>query len=433
MFGAQKYFVLLTIALSLALPAAAPAGKTRSTSTSRQFLVYGADVQVRGAMCDLAERTKTNLLRLLDQRDNWKTPLIVNLDYPRSNLPDVPTAQLIVSQTGFGLKMQLNLLVTADLQSRNVQQELLRAILVEMIYRERGNIPAGTAYVTPPDWLVDGIIGLQPARANDGDAQLLQSIIAAKKIAPLEQIVRQQRAQLDAPSRRFFEAYARALLQLLLDSPGGKQKLVQFLADLPAAPNDPLADLSAHFPETLGRSLGKWWALSVAQLSATHRYETLSAAETSARLDRALRFTLPAPDGRNQEFSLGDYAKFRRLRGAREGLRQVSRQLLLLSARAHPSYRPLVQEDFELADLLARGKAGKLAGRFEQVASYRAVVERQAGEIDDFLNWYEGTQAKTMSGTFSQVIDPARAAGETVPRRRDPISVYLDSIEMETN
>lgn len=67
------------------------------------------------------------------------------------------------------------------------------------------------------------------------------------------------------------------------------------------------------------------------------------------------------------------------------------------------------------------------------MASYRAVVERQAGEIDDFLNWYEGTQAKTMSGTFSQVIDPARAAGETVPRRRDPISVYLDSIEMETN
>jgi len=45
-----------------------------STSPSRQFVIYGADAKVRGAISGLAEQTKTNLLRLLRQRDDWKTP-----------------------------------------------------------------------------------------------------------------------------------------------------------------------------------------------------------------------------------------------------------------------------------------------------------------------------------------------------------------------
>ena len=69
----------------------------------------------------------------------------------------------------------------------------------------------------------------------------------------------------------------------------------------------------------------------------------------------------------------------------------------------------------------------------ERVASYRQVIERQENEIDDYLNWYEATKAKTMSGAFSQLLETAKAADEAQPRRRDPISVYLDSMEMESN
>ena len=86
-----------------------------------------------------------------------------------------------------------------------------------------------------------------------------------------------------------------------------------------------------------------------------------------------------------------------------------------------------MQEDYELADLLAQGKTRRIAERLERVAKYRAVVEIQAREIDDYLNWYEGTQAKTISGAFTPVL----AADEEQPRRRDPVSVYLDAIEMQ--
>src|SRR5213075_2065540 len=82
-----------------------------STSPSRQFLIYGADAKVRGAISGLAEQTKTNLLGLLRQRDDWKTPIVVNLQSQQSNLPELPPADLRFSQTGFGIKLQLDLTI----------------------------------------------------------------------------------------------------------------------------------------------------------------------------------------------------------------------------------------------------------------------------------------------------------------------------------
>src|SRR5437764_227083 len=135
-----------------------------------------------------------------------------------------------------------------------------------------------------------------------------------------------------------------ALLQLLLDAPGGERKLAQLIADLPDASNDAMANLKAHFPETLGQAPGNWWVLSVAHLSASDRHEILTAEETASRLDRILRFSIPAPDGTKKEYSLGEFESFRKLPAHRVVLGKVSQQLLLLSGRAHPGYRPIVQE-----------------------------------------------------------------------------------------
>jgi len=430
MFSPRKIFYLVAFLLWLTTGVARSVDKARSTSASRQFLVYGTEVQVRGMICDLAESTKSNVLRLLGLRDTWQTPLIVKLDYPRANAPDTPLAQLRVSQLGYGLKLQLNLLLTRNMKGVAVQRELLRAILIELMYRDRGNLAAGMPYVVPPDWLIKGMLALQPGHASDNDAELLRSVVASKRISPLENVVRQQWAQLDAPSQQLFRAYARALLRLLLDVPGGRFKVAQFITDLPDGPNDVVADLQAHFPETLGHAPAKWWALSVAQLSVMDRYEILSVADTIAQLDRVLRFSIPAPDGRVRDYSLGDYKKFPNLPAARAVLQRVGRQLLLLGARAHPFYGPIVQEEYALAEMLARGKTNWVPERLQRVANDRAAIERHRSAVDDYLNWHEATHSKTTSGAFSEILEIDDAA---LPRRRDPISVYLDSLEMETN
>jgi hypothetical protein len=51
--------------------------------------------------------------------------------------------------------------------------------------------------------------------------------------------------------------------------------------------------------------------------------------------------------------------------------------------------------------------------------------------IDDYLNWFEATQSRTVSGAFRDYMRAAELAQERQARRRDPISVYLDALEVQ--
>src|SRR5438128_9861220 len=122
-----------------------------STSPSRQFVIYGADAKIRGAVSSLVEQTKANLLALLRQRDDWETPVVVNLQSQQANLPEVPPADLRFSQTGFGIKLQLDLTISKNLDVSVVERELVRALLLEVMYRKQTNISACLVLVAPPD------------------------------------------------------------------------------------------------------------------------------------------------------------------------------------------------------------------------------------------------------------------------------------------
>src|SRR5262249_55636295 len=135
-----------------------------STSPSRQFVIYGADSKMRGAISGLAEQTKTNLLGLLRKRDNWQTPVVVNLQSQQANVPEIPPSDLRFSQTGFGIKLQLDLTISKNVDVSLVERELLRAILLEMVYQKQPHIIAGAVLVEPPDWLIDGALALSPGR-----------------------------------------------------------------------------------------------------------------------------------------------------------------------------------------------------------------------------------------------------------------------------
>lgn len=384
-------------------------------------------------MCDLAERTKSHLLKVLGLRDNWKTPLLINLTYPQANFPDAPATRFEMSQLGYGLKLQLNVLVTREINGREMQSELLRAVLVEIMYRDRGDIRPGSSYVTPPDWLVEGVLALQPGYSEEGVVDLLRAEMARQKVWSVDEVVRRKSAPLDFVSRRIFRAYARALVRLLIDSPGGHLNLAQFIEHLPSASQDDLSDLAIYFPATLGQTRAKWWALTVAQLSTVNRYTTLSAAQTTRRLDQILQLSFSLNDGHEWKCSLGDSLAFYRLPAFRKALQKARQELLLLTTQAHPFYRPIIEEERAVVDLLEVGKTRDVPQRFKRIASARRLIEGRASEIDDYLNWYEATQSETMSGAFASLIRTVQAQTEKLARRRDPISVYLDSVEMETD
>src|SRR6266481_8025275 len=128
----------------------------RSVSPSGQFVICGGDAAWRGAVSALAERTKANLLAVLQRRDQWGAAVVVNLQSPAANLPEIPATALRFSQTGSGLKLQLDLAISRKIDFGAMERELLRAILLEMIYRNQPGIASGATYVEPPNWLIEG-------------------------------------------------------------------------------------------------------------------------------------------------------------------------------------------------------------------------------------------------------------------------------------
>ena len=91
----------------------------RSASPSGQFVIYGGDAAWRGAVSALAERTKANLLAVLQRRDQWGAAIVVNLQSPAANLPEIPATALRFSQTGSGLKLQLDLTISRKIGFRS--------------------------------------------------------------------------------------------------------------------------------------------------------------------------------------------------------------------------------------------------------------------------------------------------------------------------
>ena len=430
MIPAFRAGLIVLCSLIVFEPAILSALPEHSLSTSRQFVVYGPELRLRGAICDLAEQTKRDLLQLIDQRDDWVTPIVINLEFPQANLPDAPRAALNFSQTGAGLKLQLDLTIASDVTHPRIRRELLRAILLEMIYRGQPNVPAGTAYVPPPEWLLDG----HPAQQSESSdlPDVLAAPVSAKKILSLAEFLRQRPELLDTPGRSLYRAYSFALVELLVRGPDGRHRLARFIADLTSSSNDPISDLRSHFPELFEAdgSAEKAWAAGVARFAAGRSYQLLSAEETERSLEQLLHLKVTRA-GSEKWYRLDEFAAFVRQPFAKPVLTMLSRELSILATRASPIYQPIILEYADITARLARRKKSKIDERLARLASSRQSVAARMQQIDDYMNWFEVTKSRGLSGAFDDYMRAAELAAQRPQMRRDPISLYLDALETQ--
>ena len=416
------FILILPVLAFQSLRAAPPA---RSVSPSRQFIIYASSTALRGAVSELAEQTKANLLTLLRQPDRWKTPIVVNLQPAQANLPEIPSAALRFSQTGFGLKLQLDLTIGESIDAALVERELLRAILLEMIYRSEPDVAPGTAFVEPPDWLLDGVLAIMPGRDR---GPLVEALSVSDKQTSVEEFLRQRPALLDSPARLLYRAYSLSLLELLVNGTDGHSRLTRYIDNLSHASNDPFADLKAQFP-LLGDDVKKTWQSALARPSGAQNYQLLTFSESEQRLDELLRVKIPDAGNSSKQVELSELAQRKLSAVEKMALSRVSENLVLLTIRANPVMRPIVREYQQIAALLVRGKRKRVAQRLARVQATRTTLGARMSDSDDYMNWFEATQSKTGSGVF---VDYLRAVGESqipAPRRRDPLSVYLDSVD----
>ena len=130
-------------------------------------------------------------------------------------------------------------------------------------------------------------------------------------------------------------------------------------------------------------------------------------------------------------YGLEEFATFARSSGAAAALKRLNQELLLLSGRANPLYRPVITEYQQVVGLISRKKTNRLPQRLAAAREAREHVSRRMSAIGDYMNWFEATQMQTSSGAFRDYMRAAEIAQEGRPRRRDAISVYLDSLEAQ--
>jgi hypothetical protein len=396
-----------------------------STSPSRQFVIYGADSKVRGAISGLAERTKANFLGLLRQRDDWKTPVVVNLQPQQANVPEIPPADLRFSQTGFGIKLQLDLTISKNVDVSLVERELLRAILLEMIYRKQPHISSGAVLVEPPDWLIDGALALAPGRDR---GPLIEAVANTEKPVPLEKFLRQRPGLLDSTGRTLYRAYSFALVQMLVDGKNGGAQLAKYIDHLSDSPNDPLANLKAQF-SSLADDAEETWQLALDRLKRLQTFRLLAFAESERRLDELLRVKISEPKKPEKLVRLDELAQHKLSASEKMAVDQLKRDLLFFVPQSNPVLRPIGREYQEILALLVRGKRRGVSKRLSRLDATRQRLAARMTEIDDYLNWFEATQLNSGSGNFTGYLKAVDQSQVPAPRRHDPLSVYVDALE----
>jgi hypothetical protein len=418
--------VVLAVFSIFAFDSRATTSTERSVSPSGQFIIYGGDAAWRGAVSALAERTKTNLLAVLRRRDQWTTAAVINLQPRAANLPEIPTAALRFSQTGSGLKLQLDLTISSEMNPAVMEREILRVILLEMIYRNQTAIPSGEAYVEAPDWLIEGLLALTP---NSDCLLLVNALALSDRITPLDQFLRERPELLDSAGRLLDRAYSFALVQLLVESADGRARLARYIDNLAFASNDPLADLQAAFPQLAGNDLGKIWKSKIASMKSSERTDLLIFSRTDEKLDELLRTKFSSADGRDKSLSLEDLCQKKPTPTQRMALQKFSQEFMLLAAHANPILRSVVQDYQQLVAQLALGKNRGVGARLTELKALRARLSDRMTEIDDYLNWFEATQLQTPSGAFADYLRAADDERNRQPHRNDALSVYLDALE----
>ncbi|MGI8436044.1 MAG: hypothetical protein ACR2NX_03955 [Chthoniobacterales bacterium] len=407
----------------------AKAPPERTVSSSRQFVVYGSDRNLRGVICEVAENCKRDALRLLGVRDDWRTPIVIEAE--SRLLPSARLAQLHVNQTGAGLKFQLDLHLAGDVNASGLEREILRAVFLELMYRAHPETPAGTPFVDPPDWLLDGALALAPERGLSDAAQALTTALAGRPWGP-EEVVRQKRNLLDAPTQTLYRGYSAALISFLIEGADGRSRLARFVTDLPQAPNDPWADLVAHFP-ALGSDnaeVEKAWRGALVRLAGSDSFRILDCAQTERALAALLHVEVQG--GKTPAaFGLEEFPRFLRDPRAQPDLQRLATALILLAPRAHPLYRPIIFDYQRIAAQLLRHKASRLPQRLAQLRATREQLIRRMSAVDDYINWFEATQTNAVSGDFRDYLRAANETTSSLPRRRDRISVYLDALEAQ--
>ena len=430
----MKRLLLLLLPLGMAvaqqpIPSVAPIQRT--ISVSQQFVIYKADRAARGWVARKAEDLKADWLERLKADSDWDLPIIIQLNTLRPpNTPRIATN--IFEADGGAPKIQIDVYDPLVLKSSDFDLEVFRALALELAYRKL-TIKAGKSIQRPPAWLIEGLHEDMVAREDGVPVDTYKHLIETSSVPKLDTFLKQRPEMMDATSHAIYRALSMGLLRALLDSPDGAKHLRDYVANLPNSNPADAKQLLAQFPE-LGADptqLNKLWTLAIARASATDRVDSLGIDETRKKLDLILDITsVTDPKKPKSDSVTGPTALLTigRTESGRYTLRQVIESLLRLEVRAHPLFRPIIEEYRLIATELAARPKKNMEKRLAENIRLQEVLQKRMAEMTDYLNWFDATQMSTPSQAF-QNVGEREEMFSSMPPRNDAVSRYLDDLE----
>lgn len=412
---------------------AAARKESRVISASRQFVVTGGDGLVAGAVATKAEEIRGGLLKLLSLPKTWKHRIHIVLqgraDAPASPRPIRTRINILAGEPSYEIRI---------LMGGGINLEKLHAVIVAMLLYERSlreiDPEALPDEVELPAWLLTGINQAIQWNAGRIDRSVYTSLFSRSEMLSPEQLLSYKSPEtLDASSRLLYDTSCGVLVMCLLNQKGGRDALLTLLDQAALGEGSPREMIERNFQSFHldENAFHKWWALQLAQLSTPMTTESLSPAETERRLADALLLIRYDEETRTPiPVSLDDVELAVSLPDWKAQSRRVLDQLVHLSVRCFPAYRPVITEYCRLIADLQHGMPPEEAIQMiGPLIELREACVSAALRARDYLDWYEITHLGGKSGSFSSYLEAMKILRAEPDREKTPLSGYLDDIQ----
>jgi hypothetical protein len=208
--------------------------------------------------------------------------------------------------------------------------------------------------------------------------------------------------------------------------------LFRYIADLPNASADPVAEFQAHFPG-FGKSADEMeqsWSGLVQRMAGEQQFVLETFSSTVSQLDELRKIKIATDAAGKNPLTLEQTIAATRPKIDVTAAGELAQHFAVLAARAHPLLHSIIIDYQLAAQAAARKKTRGWSKRLFQASTLNDEICARIREVEDFMNWFEATQATSPSGDFQDYLRAAQNDPGAV-RRRDALSIYLDAMELQ--
>lgn len=409
-----------------------------SSILERKIFVKGINNQTRMGISSLAGATAKELNQLLKESDGYEgeRPIYIQMYEEGESEVNLGVRSRV---TPFG-EDDLVLQLMVDTRTE-IDRSVLRHGLVEIMLYRRGlesvkTLKEGQS-ANVPVWLSYGLIGAIDWKKEGANRVVYEHLLARPDAFPLEKLfttTAQDLGKFDASEKSFFHAASCSMVLALLRQNDGGGSMGDLAHEIVLFEGEIEDLLRKHFPATgIGaNAMQKTWSLQLAEMATPKLIETLTLEETDKRLDEVLFLILADENGDSELTTLDQYQLLedKELSERVQATESFRQGVIQLSNRCHPLYRPLLMDYVEISSDLVTGKFADISARLHELDQARQVFIEHDLRCRDYLDWYQISQAREVTGDFSGYRKlKLKIQREREHRKDDYIDPYLDRVQ----